>query len=63
MPEYRVYFVGADDHFHGAETVNCTSDKEAVTTALEWIGGFPAVEVWCGTRPIGKLVPDNPPQP
>ena len=61
MQEYRVYFVGADDHFHRAETVYCASDDEAVTQALERIADFPAVEVWCGARRIRSVPNDGMP--
>jgi hypothetical protein len=55
MPEYRIYFVGRDDHFHGADTIECATDDEAVASALKQIGDFPAVEVWCGTKSIGRV--------
>jgi len=55
MPTYRVYFVGRDDHFHGATTVECDTDDEACARALEQIGTFPAVEVWCGTKAVGRV--------
>jgi hypothetical protein len=55
MPEYRIYLVGPDDHFHKTGTVDCSSDDEAVTLALEHMEHFVAVEVWCGTRLIGRV--------
>ena len=55
MPEYRIYFVGQDDHFHGAQIIECASDDEAVASALDHIGEFPAVEVWCGAKAVGRV--------
>lgn len=60
MPEYRIYFVGPDDHFHGAKTIECADDDGAFACALEQIGDFPAVEVWCGTKALGRVgLPDQ----
>ena len=57
MPEYRVYFVGADDHFKAAETIYCATDSEALDAALAGIGQFPAIEVWCSARSLGRIAP------
>jgi hypothetical protein len=59
MPEYRVYFVGADDHFKAAETIYCATDDEAIATALAGIGRFASVEVWCGDRSLGRIAPQE----
>lgn len=59
MPTYRIYFVGQDDHFHGAENIECATDDEAVDCALERIGAFPAVEVWCDARSVGRIGPND----
>jgi hypothetical protein len=59
MAEYRVYFVGCDDHFKAAETIHCATDDEAVDTAIAGIGGFTAVEVWCGGRSLGRIAPQE----
>jgi hypothetical protein len=59
MREYRIYFVGEDEHFKGAETIECATDDEAFAYALHRIGQFPAVEVWCGAKSIGRLGPDD----
>ena len=55
MPEYRIYFVGSDDHFHGAKTVECDDDDKAFVYALDHIGDFPAVEVWRGAKALGRV--------
>ena len=55
MPKYRIYFVGQDDHFHGAENIDCDTDDAAHGNALERIESFPAVEVWCDARPVGRI--------
>jgi len=55
MSTYRIYFVGQDDHLHGGENIECTTDDEAVDCALKRIGDFPAVEVWCDTRSVGRI--------
>jgi hypothetical protein len=59
MSEYRIYFVDEDDHFRGAETIQCATDDEAFAPGLDLIGLFPAVEVWCGTRSLGRIGPND----
>ena len=59
MPAYRIYFIGTDDHFGAAETIDCMTDDQAMERALERIGHFSAVEVWCGSRSLGRIAPDD----
>ena len=54
MPEYRLYFVGPDDYFHGPKTVECADDDRAFVCALDNIGDFPAVEVWRGIKRLAE---------
>lgn len=52
---YRMYWMGADGHYTGAEDIECASDQEAITKAWKQIGDAPAMEVWLGTRRVAQL--------
>ena len=55
MPLYRIYWIGGDGHIKAAENLECASDEEARTKALEVMGGFPMMEVWLGANRIAQL--------
>jgi hypothetical protein len=59
MPEYRVYFVDSDDLLRGAKTIECATDDDAFACALDHIGHFSAVDVWFGTRLLGRTGPND----
>ena len=55
MPVYRMYWVGADDHFKLVKSVECASDEEALATAETMMGEFAAMEVWETKRFVGRV--------
>ena len=55
MQVYRIYPVGADDHFKSVKVVECDSDEEALAAAEKMIGRFPAMEVWKLDKFIGRV--------
>lgn len=55
MGNYRIYRIGDDDHIKGVENVECGSDEEARTTAIELKANCPTVEVWSGKRFVARI--------
>jgi hypothetical protein len=51
---YRIYLLGWDDHIRRARDVDCSTDAEAFAEIAPVIGSFPAAEVWCGKRHVGR---------
>ena len=45
MAQYRVYAIGRDGHYSGAEHVECPSVQEAIQTAEQLANGRD-VELW-----------------
>jgi hypothetical protein len=39
MPEYRIYIIGSDGHFHSAVPLECDNDTEARRRAEELVDG------------------------
>jgi hypothetical protein len=58
MPYYRLYLLTEHDHIDDARDADCTSDDDAQTRAAEIIGDYPAVEIWSGTRLVGRFTAD-----
>jgi len=56
MPVYRLYGVGADDHFKSVKAVECASDVEALATAKKMIGRLAAIEVWEAGKLVGRVM-------
>ena len=42
MPEYRIYFVGQDDHFHGAQIIECAKRRRGGCVCLRPHRGLPS---------------------
>lgn len=59
MPTYRVLSVGYDGHAEATETISRATDDEALDAALANIGWYPAIEVWCDDRPLGRISPSE----
>ena len=55
MSVYRVYWVGADDHFKLAQDVECATDAEVLAKAEALIGQYAAMEVWDMRRFVGRV--------
>jgi hypothetical protein len=59
MHWYRIYSIGPDDHFTRGEAIYCPSDAEALAAARRMLSNHTAVEVWQGTRKVGRLLADR----
>lgn len=56
MPEYRLFFHGADGHFMRAETIDVADDGAAMAKARE-IDHAHCIEIWEGARKVGVVEP------
>lgn len=54
MPDYRIYVIDSDGHFHSALPLECTDDSEAVEKAKQLVDGHD-VELWQRDRKIARL--------
>ena len=59
MPHYRIYLLSALDRVEDAVDSICESDGDARRHARTVIGDYPAVEIWTGTRRVGKFMADQ----
>ena len=59
MADYRLYFIGRDDHIVKAEVVDCPTDSDSVTAARAACGEHPVVEVWDWARRVGRINADT----
>ena len=58
MADYRIYFIGADGHFAGAEEIYCANDQEALERAKQLVSGCD-IELWARHRFIAKIEADK----
>ncbi len=58
MPDYRVYTIGDDGHFHSSVTLECADDAEAIQRAKQLMDGHD-VELWQRTRKIATFKSDK----
>lgn len=54
MPEYRVYTIGSDGHFHSSSPLECADDAEAMEKTKQLVDGYD-VELWQRDRKIAKF--------
>jgi hypothetical protein len=54
---YRIYQLDRDGHIRKGRDVHCSSDLEAFAEIAHIVGSFPAAELWCGTRRVGRWTP------
>ena len=59
MPDYRLYFLGLDDHFRKAEPILAANDIDAMKAAREFTDGS-ELELWEGNRRIVAFGSDRP---
>jgi hypothetical protein len=53
--EYRLYFMNAQSgHIEGVEEFKALNDGDAYANCCAYVGQRP-IEVWCGTRKVGRL--------
>lgn len=55
MANYRLYFIGADDHIVKAAVIDCPTDDDAIAAARAVCGEHPAVEVWELARRVERV--------
>ena len=56
MNDYRLYFLSADDHVLRAEDIQ-SADDAAALDAARILGHAAVIEIWCGTRLVGRVRP------
>ena len=54
MPEYRIYIIGSDGHFHSAVPLKCDDDAEAMKQAEQLVDGHD-VELWQRDRKVAMF--------
>jgi hypothetical protein len=59
MANYRLYFIGADDHIVKAEVIDCPTDDDAVAVARASSAEHSAVEIWELARKVKRLCADR----
>ena len=55
MPFYRFYLFMADDHIGEAREADCADDAGAIAKAGDFIGLYPALEIWNEGRKVARL--------
>jgi hypothetical protein len=55
MHDYRIYLITCDNHIDDVHVANCVSDKEAKDEAACVLQDYPAAEIWCGSRLVGRI--------
>jgi hypothetical protein len=58
MANYRLFFIGADNHISKADVKDCLTDDDAVATARLVCGEYQAVEVWQLDRRVMRVDAD-----
>lgn len=57
MPDYRLYFMSADDHVVRAQDLDCPND-EAARAAARRLDHATVIEIWSGKRLVGRVEPE-----
>ena len=55
MAFYRFYLFMADGHIGEAREAHCADDAGAITKAAEFIGLYPALEIWNRSAKVARL--------
>jgi hypothetical protein len=58
MANYRLFFIGADNHISKADVLDCPTDDDAVAIARLVFGEYQAVEVWQLDRLVTRVDAD-----
>ena len=53
MPAYRLYEIDGSGRFHGTEVVEASSDEEAISIAIELLGGSSG-ELWLAAKLVWR---------
>jgi hypothetical protein len=59
MANYRLFFIGHDDHIIKAKVVDCPTDGDAVALARAACAEHPAIEIWEGARKVDRVDADS----
>ena len=54
MKDYRLYFMSAEDRILRAEDIECEDDAAALEAARV-LDHAAVIEIWCGTRLVGRV--------
>jgi hypothetical protein len=54
MPEYRIYTIGSDGHFHSSSPLVCPDDETAKQQATQLIDGHD-IELWQYARKVATV--------
>jgi hypothetical protein len=60
---YRIYLLGLDGLIRWRHDVHCSTDAEAFAEIAHIVGSFPAAELWCEDRRVGRWTPSAPVSP
>jgi hypothetical protein len=52
---YRFYLLTASNHIALRQDAYCANDAHAIATAADFIGHYPAVEIWNDERRVIRL--------
>jgi hypothetical protein len=55
MTDYRIFFLGPDEHIVGVDIVSCRSDLEALAAAGTAERSDGGAEVWQSARMVGRI--------
>ena len=55
MADYRIFFLGPDEHIIGVDIVQCRSDLEAMAAAGVSERSDAGVEIWQNARMVGRI--------
>jgi hypothetical protein len=55
MAYYRVYSINAADEIKAGEHIEAATDEDAIEQAAVMAGDFPIIEIWTGTRVVGRF--------
>ena len=55
MALYKLYSLAADDHIDAATEIDAATDEDAHLQAVARLCRYTAVEIWEGTRNVGRI--------
>jgi hypothetical protein len=53
--EYKLYSLSAEDHIEASAEISSATDEDARAHAAARLGNYAAVEIWQGTRIVGRV--------
>jgi hypothetical protein len=58
--QYRLYSLSEEDHIAACTEISSETDRDATAQAAAALGHHVAIEVWQGTRRVGRVGRDAP---